>query len=368
MGAALPPGIGNAQQAQQATAFMRAQPWYQQLVSSWGLNPAGDANGNPGRLSDAQQQQLLSTAQQHGIGISDSYQIDPNGQIAQKPSHLLRNIGLGVGAGALALTGIGAAGIGPLAGLFGGAAGAGSAAAGAGGLAADGTLASSTIGSGFIPAIAGGTGSAVGAGAGGAGILGTAAKFAGISDPSNPLSYLGVAGKIGDALGAAGQGAANGRVTQAGITQREDQLAQQQYQNQLAGAKFALAAPQERASNSVKGDILSNAKDFAWGAPTMSGNIPIPTSTGGLRPSIFSDNTRALGAQMSSDALAGAKSGADNLPVPALTPLPEAGTGSSILTTAGIIGGLADAFNPALSKLQSAIPLKKPQPPVNYAY
>jgi len=147
----LPPGIGNPQQALQATAFMRQQPWYQALVRSWGVNPAGDQNGNV-RLSDAQQQQLLAAARQHGIGISDRYQIDENGQIAEQPSHLWRNIGIGAGIGGLTLTGLGAAGIGPLSGLFGAGTGAGAAAA------ESGVLPSTVIGSGYIPAIVGGTG------------------------------------------------------------------------------------------------------------------------------------------------------------------------------------------------------------------
>lgn len=226
------------------------------------------------------------------------------------------------------------------------------------------------LGGATVPTVTGAVnGAASAAGAGGStSILGTIAKFAGF-DPKNPMSYLDLAGKIGNPLGAAAKGAADARLTQAGVNQRQDQLEQQRYGNQITGAKFALTAPQQRASNSVKGDILANASDFAWGAPTMSGNIPIPSSTGGLRPSLFSGNTRALGQQMSSDALAGAKAGTDNLPVPGLTPLPEAGLGSDILTTAGAIGGLADAFNPALSKLQSQIPLrKKPVDPTMEMY
>ncbi len=126
MPATLPPGIGNDQQAQQATAFIREQPWYAQLLQSWGFPASavqGDANGNPPKLSEAQQAQLLQTAQQHGIGISDRYHVDENGQIAAVPSHVWRNIGIGAAVAGLALTGLGAAGIGPLAGAFGGASG-----------------------------------------------------------------------------------------------------------------------------------------------------------------------------------------------------------------------------------------------------
>jgi hypothetical protein len=158
-GAGLPPGIGNAQQATQATAAMRNSPWYQALVKTWGLDPDRtdengnlvDQNGKSVKLSDQQQQQLIAAARDSGIGISNSYNIDENGQIAKPDSHMLRNIGIAAGIAGLALTGLGAAGIGPLGGLLGG----GASAAAGGAEAAGGVLPSTTIGSGFIPAIAG---------------------------------------------------------------------------------------------------------------------------------------------------------------------------------------------------------------------
>lgn len=158
-GATLPPGIGNDQQAQQATAFIREQPWYAQLLQSWGMDPKGDANGNPQKLSEGQQAQLLTTAQQHGIGISDKYHIDENGQIAAVPSHVWRNIGIGAAVAGLALTGLGAAGIGPLAGAFGGAAGASGAIPAAFGSTAVDTVASAAP---AAAAAAGGTGATLG--------------------------------------------------------------------------------------------------------------------------------------------------------------------------------------------------------------
>lgn len=106
MAATLPPGIGNPQQAQQATAFIREQPWYANLLKTWGLQnpPPGvnggnpvNAQGQPAKLSDQQQQQLIATAQQAGVGISDRYSIDENGQIAEPDSHMLRNLAIGAG-------------------------------------------------------------------------------------------------------------------------------------------------------------------------------------------------------------------------------------------------------------------------------
>lgn len=214
MAGTLPSGIGNPQQAQQATAYMRQQPWYAQLVTSWGLNPTKtDANGNlvdprtgqSVKLTDQQQQQLIATARDNGIGISDSYNIDENGQIAKPDSHMLRNIAIAAGIAGLAVTGLGAAGIGPLAGAFG--TGTGAAGAAGAGLAADGTLASTTIGSGFIPAITGGVGtnlSGLAAGAGAAGAAGAgAAAGAGVGGGSSVLGpAVGAGAKIAGLLGA----------------------------------------------------------------------------------------------------------------------------------------------------------------------
>lgn len=115
---ALPPGIGNPQQALQATAFMREQPWYKQFLASTGRNPnATDANGNPTTpLSDEEQNALLGLAQQHGIGISeDSYHVDENGQIAHNESHKLRNSLIAAGiAGSMFIPGVGPAVLGGL--------------------------------------------------------------------------------------------------------------------------------------------------------------------------------------------------------------------------------------------------------------
>ena len=103
-----------------------------------------------------------------------------------------------------------------------------------------------------------------------------------------------------------------------------------------------LGAPSARLASSVKGDIAANAKDFSYGAPTMVGNIPVPTSSGGLRPSIFSPTTRQLGALTSQEALANET--ADGGKVAGVTPLPQATTTDSILGTAGTIASLMGAI------------------------
>jgi hypothetical protein len=175
-------------------------------------------------------------------------------------------------------------------------------------------------------------------------------------------SILGTAGQVGTTLGAAGSAATNARVQQAElqqnqdkIQQEQDKLAQQAYLDQLQGAntdlaqkKFTLTAPQTRENSAVRGDILANAQDFSYGAPTMVGNLPVPTSSGGLRPSIFSPSTRALGSTISSQDLSAQQAGDQFAPLPTmpsltpLTPLPGPTTSTNILNTAGTVGNVAN--------------------------
>ncbi len=81
----------------------------------------------------------------------------------------------------------------------------------------------------------------------------------------------------------------------------------------LAQKNYALAAPGKRAGNSVRGDILANAQDVSIQGPST---IPTTTISGGLRPSMFSNNTRELGGLLSSQALAQQKAGDTFAPLP----------------------------------------------------
>jgi hypothetical protein len=121
-------------------------------------------------------------------------------------------------------------------------------------------------------------------------------------------------------------------------------------QTDINAANAAASLPAKRANAAVKGDILSNAQNFAYGAPTMVGNIPVPSSTGGLRPSIFSPTTRALGASMTQNA--STENGTDNFS-PSLL--------DKILGVAGTVGGLASAY-PDAKSMQSVIPYRRPRP------
>ncbi len=211
--------------------------------------------------------------------------------------------------------------------------------------------------------------------AGGAGIL------------SNVMKGINTGSQIFDAAGkvasAAGLGRAQGRIDEAGLNQSQDQLrqrnaqlledalmnrqnlglSQQQFlesagQNRAAidlnQRNFALNAPSTRAGQSVRGDLMANAQDA-----TISGLRPTiqpPNISGGLRPSLFSDNTRALGSEMSRKALMDQMAGDkfepmaplptfDKMPdpnIPDVTGLPQAGKLDTALTGIGTAGTIWD--------------------------
>lgn len=302
MATGLPPGIGNPQQALQATAFMRQQPWYQQLLRSWGVDPnQTDPNGNPlQKLSDSQQNQLLQTAQNQGIGISpDSYHIDENGQIAHNDSHVLRNILLGAGAGGLALTGIGAAGIGPLAGLFGGA-GAAGAGAGAALPAATGagSLSATSLG---LPAAAGlGTAGGAGGSMSLSGILGGLLGGGGGSSGGSSGILSKILPNLSQVLGGAAGGQAAQQSQQGQLATQQGNLQQQLYNDALNRFTMGrVGLPSQGASMAARGDLLANVKDVV---PTMTPGAGYSFS-GGIRPSALGPNARQAGANLSNAGL-----------------------------------------------------------------
>lgn len=367
--------------------WMRQQPWYQQQMRAWGQDP-----GHP-TLNKQQSQQILKAAQGQGVVVDEgNMEVDDHGNF-NPIGHKLRNTLLvgGIAAATIATAG--------LAGAF-----AGStmpAATGIGGLSATSTGLPITAGLGT----AGGTAAATTGG-----ILGTAGKF--LTGGKGLGGILDTAGKVGGALSGLSAGRQSGREAENLANSAYDRAQQDQYRTQImannnendfglgrynadlstANSKnsfelgkvtaglgigdldlrqkqFHLAAPGQRAHNSVKGDILANAKDVSIAAGP---NIPIPTISGGLRPSMFSDNTRALGAEMSSQALADQRAGDNFSALPTLpdytgpswklpdyikppnapgVTAPVQATGlDSFLNTAGAVGSLASLFakyNPA---------------------
>jgi hypothetical protein len=173
------------------------------------------------------------------------------------------------------------------------------------------------------------------------------------------------------------QSKAQGRAAEATINQRQDTGAQNAYatdksldlealvrgyaaeldraKGQLAEHEARLTAPQSRAANSVRGDILANVQDVGVNAPA---GVNVTSFSGGLRPSLLSGNTRALGGQMSKEALLDALSGTptpySDLPAvdlssitgrtaPAQTPLPQPSGMDKVMEQIGLWGGLAAA-------------------------
>ena len=175
---------------------------------------------------------------------------------------------------------------------------------------------------------------------GGGSILGGASGLLGLN--ASPGGILKTAGQVGGALMGAEADRQAARQAEANA-----QIAQDR--NAITAAQVNLGAPDARLASSVKGDIASNAKDFSYGAPTMVGNIPVPTSTGGLRPSILSPTTHALGTLNSQQALSNET--ADGGKPAAVTPLPQATPTDSILNSAGMI-----------ASLMGAIPYQAPKP------
>lgn len=170
------------------------------------------------------------------------------------------------------------------------------------------------------------------------GYLPRGSQGSGLSDANSGIWDL--LGNLGSVFGGYGAASQQGRETQASMQQNQDRLAQQRYGNQLQAAQLNLTAPQVRAAQSVKGDILANAQPFQWtGQTRMVGNIPVPQSTGGLSPALFSDNTRSLGRLLSAGAVGqqGVNDGRAIEAPPELTPLPRAGAGSK---ASGVIGTL----------------------------
>ncbi len=131
----------------------RSSPQYAQILQAVGVDPS-----QPLKLSDQQRKQVRALMEQQGIPLPKGAEIDPAGN-ANEPNNKLRNGLIGAGIGAAALTGLGAAGIGPMAGMLGGggaAAGAGGAgAAGAGGGASAAGTAAAVVGGGAFSKIGG---------------------------------------------------------------------------------------------------------------------------------------------------------------------------------------------------------------------
>lgn len=184
-------------------------------------------------------------------------------------------------------------------------------------------------------------------------------------------SILSAGGQI--ASGVAG-GRAAGRAAEAGINQNQDenrlraaQMLEQALQNraqlELQQKQFGLQAPQARAKNSARGDAMANLQDVKINAGPR---VNIPQISGGLRPTLLSQNSRDLGAEMSRQALLGQMEGDQFTPMPAPnmpqpTPLPQANGLDTFLNILGGVGAGASALNQSgLLPRQNPYQVKRP--------
>lgn len=163
---------------------LRQQPFVQQWLAQRGKVDRGAGI----QLSEQEREQFTQMLRANGVNVPSGMKVDGAGNFNQK-NHLWRNVGIGAAVGGAAMTGLGAAGIGPMAGMFGGGAAAGGGAlntsiGGAAGMA-----------SSPVPAVIGATG---GAGLG-----------PGLTAPLGTIAAGGAAGAggIGSRLAGAGRGA-----------------------------------------------------------------------------------------------------------------------------------------------------------------
>lgn len=142
--------------------------------------------------------------------------------------------------------------------------------------------------------------------------------------------WLSAAMNVGQGLAGASAGRAQGRIAEADQNRQQNNAAVNLYKAQLA-------APGTIAHNAVKGDILSRAQDVTFGS--VPSTIPVPTISGGLRPSMFSPETRATGVGITSNALASAAA-LQPVQTPVLPDLPQAGGLDTFLNSASAISGV----------------------------
>lgn len=157
------------------------------------------------------------------------------------------------------------------------------------------------------------------------------------------MGILDEAGGIAEVLAKMAANRADARVTQGDAQQRQANAEANIYRTQ---SDVALKGPTMSAKSAAQGDQMANIQPFSWtGDTSMSGNIPIPQSTGGLTPANFGPSTRKAGADLASLSASRVSSPAFNIPKPpVLPPLPESSGLDSILGTAGALGSLAGAL------------------------
>jgi hypothetical protein len=194
-------------------------------------------------------------------------------------------------------------------------------------------------GAGAGGSLLGTAGTIAGAGAGAGEAWDAAGNFIGdstvnnLADGGRPWwqSALGIGRNVAGAASDWEEGRRAQRQDESLAAYRQNLANEARFRSMLASRELALRAPEMRANASIRGDRLANAQPIHIQRPS---NIPDLQVTGGFSPANWSENTRALGRQMSANALAG--SGTDELTPPELERSPQPSRLDSYLNTASL--------------------------------
>ncbi|MGE3278037.1 MAG: hypothetical protein AB7O67_23240 [Vicinamibacterales bacterium] len=235
----------------------RASDVYQNFMKSHGLPTNGRV-----KLSDQMQEALERALAQSGVRIPDGMHIDQGGNLNQK-NNLWRNVGIGAAVTGATLTGLGAAGIGPMSGVFG--AGGAAGAAGSAGAAGGGAAIAGGAPWAVTPLAAPVAASGAAAGGGGLGLGTISALKAGVGAAQGAANGGGLKGAVTGAATSAVPGGDMGQkdwllplilagagATQGALTSKSNRdIAEQQAQNSLDIAKITDARDRDIAAMDV---------------------------------------------------------------------------------------------------------------------
>lgn len=285
----------------------------------------------------------MRAAQAHGVVIDEGHiEVDPAGNF-NPIGHKMRNFLIGAGiagaglGGAAALGAFGGAGAGVGAGVGIGETAAAGLAGPIAGLPLYGPGGAALGGLGAASAAAPAIGGAIGGGGAGAagGALGALGGWGGLIEGG-----LRAAGGIA-------QGRAQERLAEAELASRADAT-------RLGAAGFNRQTPGLRASNAVRGDVLSGVQPYA-----LSGEGRNISGSGGLSPALLSENTRNLGREMNRQAFL-SQMGQGGATDPYATFVPTNASRANGLDTALGIAGVVGSALP----LVGGLPFLKPKTPL----
>jgi hypothetical protein len=180
------------------------------------------------------------------------------------------------------------------------------------------------------------------------------------------MGFLSVLGKVaggllgvGNVLGKQQQGAAQGQISQAELQQRQDQNALQRYQIEQGAQNQAAQTDLQRQQFGTQ-NRSATSKQALIGALLGGGMQPTKVGPGGASGGLLASlnaNPDALAAMKALSAQGSAAqvapqtfAGGQTIQAPTMTPLPQAGKGSNLLSTLARIAQLGGAVAPMFQK------------------